>query len=342
MTTRVRDPHTNNSEVNEGNAWINVAVEVGKIAVLGCLTYYTTTKLLHVLQDAVANVGDAKQEKAIESTKKRLAERLKKPELAVMSMNSYEAKIASDVISSEEIGTSFQDIGGLESEIEEVMDHVILPLQMWKMFKGKGNLPLFPTGVLLYGKPGTGKTMTAKAIAKEAGATFISIKASTVMDKWFGESDKLVTALFSLSRKLAPSILFIDEIDTLLKNRSSSNNNPAMHSMQGVFLSEWDGLNSNMKSEVDDEAASSSGSSNNAQTAPVVVLGATNRPMDLDSAFLRRMPVSVKLPIPDFNGRRDILLRMLRKENLAADVDFGELALRTEGFTGSDLRGACR
>ena len=125
-------------------------------------------------------------------------------------------------------------------------------------------------------------------LVPECAATFISIKASTVMDKWFGESDKLVSALFSLGRKLAPSIIFIDEIETLLKKRDGSDGSlsSAFHSMQGTFLAEWDGLSSS-------------------SAAPVVVLGATNRPMDLDKAFLRRMPVSIKMVPPDLAGRCD-------------------------------------
>ena len=141
------------------------------------------------------------------------------------------------------------------------------------------------------------------------------------MDKWFGESDKLVTALFSLGRKLAPSIIFIDEIDTLLKKRDGSDGGSggAMQSMQGAFLAEWDGLSSSCE-------------------APVVVLGATNRPMDLDKAFLRRMPVSIKMVPPDYNGRVDILTKMLVNEKVAEDLNIGLIAKKAEDFTGSDLR----
>ena len=141
------------------------------------------------------------------------------------------------------------------------------------------------------------------------------------MDKWFGESDKLVTALFSLGRKLAPSIIFIDEIDTLLKKRDGSDGGSggAMQSMQGAFLAEWDGLSSSCE-------------------APVVVLGATNRPMDLDKAFLRRMPVSIKMVPPDYNGRVDILTKMLANEKVAADLNIGLIAKKADDFTGSDLR----
>jgi SpoVK/Ycf46/Vps4 family AAA+-type ATPase len=164
----------------------------------------------------------------------------------------------------------------MKEQLDDIENNIVLPVKMWSMFRNQTNILPCPTGVLLYGLPGTGKTLTAKAIAKEANATFIGLKASTIMDKWFGESDKLVAALFNLAHKLGPTIVFIDEIDTLLSNRGTASQlSPAMHSMQGLFLSEWDGLSSRK----DD--------------SPVIILGATNRPNDLDKAFLRRMPFQI-------------------------------------------------
>ena len=169
--------------------------------------------------------------------------------------------------------------------------------------------------MLLYGPPGTGKTLSARAIAKESGATFVAIKCSTIMSKWYGETNKTITALFSVARKLAPSIIFLDEVDTLLGSRGTDS--PAHNSMLGNMLMEWDGL---------------SGS------APVMVLGTTNRPHDLDKAFLRRMPLMIKTATPDYRGRVDILKKMLRSDQLADDVDVGALALNTPNYSGSDLK----
>lgn len=126
-------------------------------------------------------------------------------------------------------------------------------------------------------------------------------------------------AMFSLARKLAPSIIFIDEIDTLLFNRNGSTHH-LYSSTHGVFLSEWDGLSSSPNA------------------APVVILGATNRPQDIDDAFRRRMPVSIETRTPTTEGRRDILEKMLSNEHLDETVSLEEVAICSEGFSGSDLR----
>lgn len=194
--------------------------------------------------------------------KKDLAKRLNRPALEVIELNAYEAKLAGCVISCDEIQERFDSIGGMDEEIESVMESIVYPIQMSNLCAGSVTASSFrcPTGVLLYGKPGTGKTLTAKAIAKETGVTFINIKSSNLFEKYIGESEKVVTALFSLARKLAPTVVFIDEIDTILFNRSNSSAHASYSSTLGLFLSEWDGLTSNPNQ------------------APVVVLGATNRP----------------------------------------------------------------
>mmetsp|Transcript_36788 Transcript_36788/g.68426 ORF Transcript_36788/g.68426 Transcript_36788/m.68426 type:complete len:379 (-) Transcript_36788:150-1286(-) len=265
--------------------------------------------------------------------------------------------IAMDVICPEDLKTSFSDIGGMEKEIDVILDNVILPFKFWqeefdrkaavelqrlKTSSGEINPnPSIPTsavevdmsniechvpgGMLMYGKPGTGKTMLAKAIAKEAEASFIGVKSGTILDKYVGESDKLVTAIFSLAQKIAPTVIFIDEIDTLLRKREALQSSSAnsLGSMLGTLMAEWDGLNSDGK-------------------APVIVLGATNRPMDIDSAFLRRMPLTIQTKAPDYTSRIDILTKMLQNEALSDDVNVELIAASIDGFTGSDIREICR
>jgi SpoVK/Ycf46/Vps4 family AAA+-type ATPase len=149
-------------------------------------------------------------------------------------------------------------------------------------------------------------------------------KSSSVFEKYIGESEKTVTAIFSLARKLAPTVIFIDEIDTILSNRNTSSTQNAYSSTLGLFLSEWDGLTSDPGE------------------APVVVLGATNRPQDIDDAFKRRMPVSIETKPPNLNGRIEILEKMLTQETMDVSVLLDEVAIQCEGFTGSDLRELCR
>jgi ATPase family AAA domain-containing protein 1 len=251
-----------------------------------------------------------------------IARKLNRPEIAKITLDSYEARIGKDaVVGVDDLTTTFQDLGGMKNELEKVHDSIVLPLQLWKTMKASNRILPCPTGVLLYGSPGTGKTLTARAIAKECSATFLHINSSTLLDKWLGESDKLVTGLFTLARKLAPTIIFIDEIDSILRSRGSFDHQPAMATIQSVILSEWDGLKST-----------------NNVNGPVILVGATNRPNDIDPAFLRRLPVHIKTKVPSLDGRVDILEKMLVSESLAEDVDIRQIAMLTPEYTGSDLR----
>lgn len=201
-----------------------------------------------------------------------------------------------------------------------------------------------------------------KAIAKESHATFVNVQLSTIMNKWFGESNKLISATFQLARKLAPSVVFIDEIDAFLSQRDSTEGS-AVSSMKSEFLTLWDGLLSERKGMVsvvaddkeddkgDEDLESldgSSGSVNDRLTLlpapPVIVLGATNRPYDVDPAILRRLPRSFEIPLPPTESRLQLLeLFLARQPMTPAAKDFiPEVARRTEGYSGSDLKEVCR
>lgn len=236
-------------------------------------------------------------------------------------LHSRVEQIAVELILPEDIPITFEDIGGLDGIISSLQESIIAPLCFPDLFSGTSGLLGAPKGVLLYGPPGTGKTMLAKALAKESGATFINMHVSTLTNKWFGESNKLVSALFGLARKLQPTIVFIDEIDSFLRERASSDHE-AMAMMKAEFMTLWDGLTSS--------------------TDRILVLGATNRPADIDAAILRRMPKRYAVSLPDSVQRKKILSIMLANVPCAPNFDLGDIVRKTEGYSGSDLKELCR
>jgi SpoVK/Ycf46/Vps4 family AAA+-type ATPase len=309
--------------------YARIAIQVVSIGVTIAGGYMAYSIAKEVLSSLSAD------KKTKEVNRKKLAERLKRPELETMDFNDYEGRLLNDVLGPDELQVSFEDVGGLATQVEEVHDNIVLPIQLWTYSKSYDRIVPCPNGVLLYGAPGTGKTLIAKAIAKESGATFINIKASSIFDKFFGESDRLVTALFSLGKKLGPSIIFIDEVETLLRKRDGNiSGNPALASLQSLLLTEWDGLSVERNEELKQQSANKSVIS----TPPVVVLGATNRPSDIDPAFLRRMPVQIQTKIPDLQARLEIFQAQLKNEKLSEDVDLEDLAEATEGYSGSDIK----
>ncbi|KAH8171121.1 ATPase family associated with various cellular activities (AAA) domain-containing protein [Sarocladium implicatum] len=176
------------------------------------------------------------------------------------------------------------------------------------------------TGALLYGPPGTGKTLLARVIAKQTGTAMINLDGASTYSRWIGQTEKAIAAAFSLGRKLSPCIIFIDEVDALFFRRSDTDYSWRRQALNQFLLS-MDGVNQG-------------------EDAPFV-LGATNRPFDLDSAFLRRMPYQIEFRLPTLEARARILRMILREEQLDVDVNVGSLATVTKGFSGSDLKNLC-
>jgi len=212
-------------------------------------------------------------------------------------------------------------IGGLEDVKQQLKEAVEWPLKYPDVFKRLGIRP--PRGILLYGPPGVGKTLLAKAVATESEANFISVKGPEVLSKWVGESERAVREIFRKARETAPCIIFFDELDSIAPRRGLHTDAGVTDRIVNQLLTEMDGMQS---------------------LKGVVVIGATNRPDILDPALLRpgRFDRVIFVPPPDYQARLQILKIHTKEMPLAPDVNLEELARITEGYTGADLESVCR
>jgi len=214
----------------------------------------------------------------------------------------------------------WEDIGGLEEVKQSLKEIVEWPLQNPKSFEKVGIKP--PKGVLLYGPPGTGKTLLAKAVANESGANFISIRGPEILSKWVGESEKRLREVFKRAKQVAPSIIFFDEMDSIVPRRGLETGTRVMENVVSQILTQMSGLE---------------------ELHNVVVIGATNRPDILDPALLRpgRFDRKVFVPAPDEKARLEVFKIHTRNMPLKG-VDIKKLAKQTEGYSGADIESLCR
>jgi katanin p60 ATPase-containing subunit A1 len=221
-----------------------------------------------------------------------------------------------DLIVSQKPTMKWDDIGGLEDVKTEIKEAIILP------FVGsKPDYVKCPRTILLYGPPGTGKTLIAKASSNTLSATFFEARISSLLSKYFGESNKLVNALFKKARKMQPSLIFIDELDSIAISRDS-NVDETTRRVLGQLLTEIEGFATSTEDRI-------------------LVMGATNKPWDLDDAILSRFQKKIYIPLPDIVARKIILQIHLGGADLS-HVSIDELAGRTEGFSGRDLANLCQ
>ncbi len=215
----------------------------------------------------------------------------------------------------------WSDIGGLDNVKMQLQEMVEWPLKYPENFERMGITP--PKGILLYGPPGTGKTLLAKAVANESGANFISVKGPEVFSKWVGESEKAIREIFRRARQVAPAIVFLDEIDSLVPRRGMFTGSNTTETVVSQLLSEISGLE---------------------ELNGVVIIAATNRPDIIDQALLRpgRFDRMVLVPAPDEKSRTEIFKVHTEKMPLAKDVNLKELVKKTDGFSGADIEAVCR
>ncbi|MBW3001986.1 CDC48 family AAA ATPase [Candidatus Woesearchaeota archaeon] len=214
----------------------------------------------------------------------------------------------------------WEDIGGLEGVRQELIEAVEWPLKHPDAFKRMGVKA--PKGILLYGAPGTGKTLMAKAVAHESEANFISVKGPELLSKWVGESEKAVREIFKKARQTAPTIIFFDEIDSLVPRRGASSDSHVSERVVNQLLTELDGLE---------------------DLHDIVIIGATNRPDMVDTALLRpgRFDRIILTPVPDEKSREEIFT-VHTKEMPINGTTAKELAALTEGYAGADIQAVCR
>lgn len=208
----------------------------------------------------------------------------------------------------------WEDVAGLSSAKEILKETVVLPKRFPDIFVG-GRRPW--RGILMYGPPGTGKTHLAKAVATEVGGTFFSVSASSLMSKWLGESERLVKALFDMARKKAPAVVFIDEIDSLVGQRTDGEND-STHRVKTEFLVQMDGVGT--------------------ESAGVLVLAATNTPWSLDPAMRRRFERRIYIGLPEPDVIAQMITRQIAKNPHELTSDhIRQLSLQCKGFSGSDI-----
>ena len=234
-----------------------------------------------------------------------------------------EAKKATfdELILKEKPNVKWDQVVGLEQAKKAIKEGIVYPVERPDLF------PLgWPRGILLFGPPGCGKTLLAAAVATEIDATFISVDAASIMSKWLGEAEQNVARLFVSARKSAdggvPSIVFIDELDSLIGMHSSEVGGEIR--VRNQFLKEMDGIIDKGKN------------------IHAYVIGATNKPWDLDWAFIRRFQKRILVPLPDHLSRLGMCKLYTTHLKLAPDVDLHDLARLSEGFSGSDIRDCCQ
>jgi transitional endoplasmic reticulum ATPase len=239
---------------------------------------------------------------------------------AVVVKSSTSLQVVTGTAADKELQVTYEDIGGMKDEVQKVREMIELPLRHPEIFDKLGVQP--PKGVLLHGVPGTGKTLLAKAVAAESGAKFFTIGGPEIMSKFYGESEQKLRDIFKKAKEAAPSVIFIDELDSIAPKREDVSGEVEKR-VVSQLLSLMDGLEGR---------------------GQVIVIATTNRPNSIDPALRRpgRFDREIEVKIPNRDGRQEILQIHMRHMPLGTDVDTGALAAKTHGYVGADLEYLCK
>lgn len=280
--------------------------------------YFRAIKTLSKMSDLEMNVPPNLKEiyqERIKSYKKRIKDILSsmkgKEEKKGRKKREEEELVEGVIVKKTEV--NWGDIGNLKKAKKTLKEACVWPIKKPEIFQGVRR-PW--RGILLFGPPGCGKTLLAKAVANEADATFFNVDSATILSKWLGESEKLVKKLFEQARESEVAIIYIDEVEAVAGERRTTEHG-AMNRVKTVFLSQMDGLNSSEEN--------------------IIVIGSTNLPQEIDLAFRRRFEKRIFVPPPDKKARKEILKIYLRQTEYSTSINLEELAKRTKGFSGHDL-----
>ncbi|KAK9487445.1 hypothetical protein V1527DRAFT_460577 [Lipomyces starkeyi] len=265
----------------------------------------------------ITDINAYGQEEIVESDEKKQKQPLKPRDwkLIEASLDKREKAFLNQYIKPEKINVTFDNVIAPPRTLDVIRDTVMFPLLMPDEFSYGVLATNHTSGILLYGPSGTGKTLLVKALAKAGQTAILDVRPSDLQDKYVGEAEKNVSALFSLAKKLSPCIIFMDEVDSLMQNRGVIRD----REMINQFMAEWDGLRSER----------------------IMVIGTTNRPFDLDDAVLRRFPRRVLVDLPTEKNREEIFRVHLKDETLDDSVTPEYLAKQTPYFSGSDIKNVC-
>ena len=237
------------------------------------------------------------------------------------------------------VNVTWESIAGLNEAEHLLQEAVVLPLWMPDYFKG---IRRPWKGVLMFGPPGTGKTMLAKAVASECNTTFFNVSASTLSSKYHGESEKLVRILFEMARFYAPSTILFDEIDSLAGSRGGANEHEASRRVKTELMVQMDGVGGNDDDDDEDSLDENGEVKKGAGKKTVIVLAATNTPWALDEALRRRLEKRVYIPLPDIEGRIELFKINMKGIEIEEGIDLHELARKAAGYSGADVANVCR